>query len=285
MSHYNNHNYQNQQNNRNRNQRGYGDDMGRFNDFDMCKMMDEFDSPFDNMFSDFGFGGMGSIFGNAERMMQKMHEEMRMIGNMNDPNNRGIQLRSNSGNPGTFISKSYVSRVNYKDGKPQKEVYQSQAINQLGSDGRRIAERQEAYKNSNGLEKASHQRTLDGRGQKCIKQRNRNTGEQNEHNIYKDMQESDLENFNREYNDYRQKCGFQNNYRALGQMNNAMGRMIGNGRRNNQNAPLGLPSGNPDLQNFDNQPVTNEPNNNQPRWNTRRSRTNNINYNPHKYNH
>lgn len=262
--------------------------MGMMDDFDMANMMDDFDSPFD--FGGFGMRGMGDIFGNAERMMQRMHQQMeneiRMIGN--DSNNRGIQMRSSSGNPGTIISKSYVSRVNYRDGKPQQEVYQSQAINQIGSDGRNIAEKQEAYKNSSGIEKASHQRVLDGRGQKCIRQRNRNTGEQNEHNIYKEMQESDLDNFNKEYNDYRNKCGFQNNYKALGQMNNMMGRMIGNGRRGNQrgqnNQPLGLPSGNEDLNNNFNDMGSqgNKPglpsgaedvkdSNPAPRWNTRRS--------------
>ncbi len=127
---------------------------------------------------------------------------------------------SRGSNPGTFITKSYVSRVNYKDGQPHKEVYQSQSINQFGQDGHKIQEKQEAYKNSlTGIEKASHQRVLDDRGQKCIRQRNRNTGEQNEHNIYKGFEENELDNFNREYNDYRQKCNFQENYKALNNIN------------------------------------------------------------------
>ena len=248
----------------------YGNDNGRINrdpfyNFDMCAAMDDFDDPFDHMFGG-GFGGgfrMPNIFQEAERMMSHFNDQMRMIGDDQNPNQRGGQLMARGSNPGTFITKSYVSRVNYNNGQPEKEVYQSQSINQFGQDGHKIQEKQEAYKNSRtGVEKASHQRVLDDRGQKCIRQRNRNTGEQNEHNIYKGFEENDLESFNRDYNDYRQKSNFQENYKALNSINSRFNNMIGDGRRQrgsnpalpsgnnyqqrraNQPQPLGLPSGN-----------------------------------------
>lgn len=76
-----------------------------------------------------------------------------------------------SGGPGTFVSKSYVSTVKYdKDGKPQKEVFQSQAVSQMDESGKRLTEKQQAYKNSlTGLEKASHERKIDDKGIISIK--------------------------------------------------------------------------------------------------------------------
>ena len=223
----------------------YGRDNGRINrdpfyNFDMCAAMDEFDDPFEHMFG--GGFRMPNIFQDVERMMQ---ENMRMIGDAQNPNQRGGQLMARGNNPGTFITKSYVSRINYANGEPEKEVYQSQSINQFGQDGHKIQEKQEAYKNSrSGVDKASFQRQLDDKGVKCIRQRNRNTGEQNEHNIYKGFEENDLENFNRNYNDYRQKCNFQENYKALNSLNNRFNNMIGDGRRQSGNNPAALPSGN-----------------------------------------
>jgi hypothetical protein len=89
---------------------------------------------------------------------------------------------------------------------------------------------------------------LDDRGAKLIKQRNKNTGEQEEHNIFRGMNEGDLDNFNREYNDYRQKVGFERNYEMLNNMRRGGNRRLGNGNNGNYgnygNAPLALPSGN-----------------------------------------
>lgn len=108
-------------------------------------------------------------------------------------------MQSFGGNaPGTFVSKSYVSTVKMdKDGKPHKEVYQSQSISQTDQNGKKLTERQQAYKNSQtGLEKASHERKLDNKGRnriikghKIVKARNKGTGDQYEHNYYNGIQE------------------------------------------------------------------------------------------------
>ena len=72
--------------------------------------------------------------------------------------------------PGTFISKSYVSTTKVdKDGRPQKEVYQSHSISQTDEKGKRLTEHQKAYNNSlSGLQKASHERKIDDRGKKLL---------------------------------------------------------------------------------------------------------------------
>ena len=199
---------------------------------------DDFESPFEGMMGGFGFPNIGQLqqhlFGNFERAFGGMAGS---LGDGNEGQNRrqnqnreGLQ-RAGTNNfqqfismqgvgPGTVISKSYCSRVDYRDGQPHQECYQSQSINQIGKDGHKISEKQEAYKNSRtGVQKAAHQRILDDRGMKQIRQRNVNTGDQEEHNIFKGMKEDELENFNQNYNEYRNKIGFQKNYKYLNSMN------------------------------------------------------------------
>jgi len=120
-------------------------------------------------------------------------------------------------NNGTFISKSYVSKVKYdQNGQPHKETYHTQSISQTDKNGKRIKEKQQAYQNSKtGIQKAAHERMLDDRGHKVVKARNRNTGEDYEHTLYKGMKEDELDNFNNDYSDYRQKVNFDNNYKVL----------------------------------------------------------------------
>ena len=112
-----------------------------------------------------------------------------------------------------------LNKIDYSFCQPVKESYQSRAINKLVMMVKNFWE-QEDYKNSNGIQKATHQRILDDRGVKLIKQRNKNTSEQEEHNIFRGMKEGDLDNFNREYNDYRQKVGFERNYQMLNDIRN-----------------------------------------------------------------
>ena len=201
--------------------------------------IDDFSDPFDDMFSGFGFGrhNLGNLLGDMNNEFNNM--QVNLV-NGNNHNIRGA-------NKGTVISQSYISKVDYSSGQPVQESYQSRSIRQIGEDGHKISEKQEAYKNSNGIQKAAHQRLLDNRGAKLIKQRNKNTGEQEEHNIFRGMNEEDLDNFNKEYNDYRQKVGFEKNYQLMNNMRGNNNR-IGNGYNNgNRGQPMALPSG----ENFD----------------------------------
>jgi hypothetical protein len=119
--------------------------------------------------------------------------------------------------PGSFIQKSYVSTMKYdKDGKPVRETYQAQSIRQTDKDGRRIQESQQAYQNTKtGIEKASHERLFNEKGHKIVKARNKLAGEEYEHNYFKGMNEGDLGQFDNEYNDYRRKVNFGQNYKML----------------------------------------------------------------------
>lgn len=97
--------------------------------------------------------------------------------------------------PGTVIKKSYVSSVSYgSDGKPHRESYQSQSVKQVDKEGHKIQEKQMAYKNTkSGIERASHQKMLDTKGHRIVRERNRNTGEEQEHNIYRGFNEGMIE--------------------------------------------------------------------------------------------
>ena len=240
-----NHNQHNnfQNENQNRNQRAFNRNrspdffMNNFN-FDI---REDFDDPFDNFMQGFNFPNFNQlhnqIFGNFQNMINNMLPIRNERNENQKNNNNNFNAMFNMQNfPGTMISKSYCSKVDYRDGKPHQECYQSQSINQFNQ-GHRISEKQEAYKNDlTGIQKAAHQRLLDDKGTKQIRQRNVNTGEQEEHNIYKGMKEDELESFNQNYNDFRNKIGFQNNYKYLNALNNRRGNQnnqLGDGRRNN----------------------------------------------------
>ena len=197
---------------------------------------EDFDAPFEGLMGGLGFPNFTQLhqrlFGNMERMFQGMDRQLGDGEEGMRHNQNRVDLQRRGGNnfqgffsmqgvgPGTVISKSYCSRVDYRDGQPHQECYQSQSINQIGQDGHKISEKQEAYKNSRtGIQKAAHQRVLDDKGLKQIRQRNINTGAQEEHNIYKGMKEDELDNFNQNYNDYRNKIGFQKNYKYLNALN------------------------------------------------------------------
>lgn len=250
----NNNNYQNPRHNNNHNnfRDPFGmmdDDDDDFRGFGGFGIHEDFDDPFEHMMmGGFGFPSISQIHQRLLGQMNPNNDDIR------HNNNTGIQ-QSGGGNrfqsffsmqgtgPGTVITKSYSSKIDYRDGQPHQECYQSQSINQIGSDGHKISEKQEAYKNSRtGVQKAAHQRVFDDKGMKQIRQRNINTGEQEEHNIFKGMREDELNDFNKNYNDYRNKIGFQKNYKYLNQMNpykrGKSQNYIGNGNhRQRQQAP------------------------------------------------
>jgi hypothetical protein len=237
----------------------FGMGMGMDSDDFGFGIHEEFEDPFEGIMGEFGFPNIAQmhqrLFGNIERAFQGMGGQLGDGGKgenyRSNPNRGGLQ-RAGTNNfqsffsmqgvgPGTVISKSYCSKVDYRDGQPHQECYQSQSINQIGQDGHKISEKQEAYKNSRtGVQKAAHQRILDDKGMKQIRQRNVNTGTQEEHNIFKGMREDEMDNFNQNYNDYRSKIGFQKNYKYLNSLNpykrgksqNYLGN--GNPRRNPQ---------------------------------------------------
>ena len=218
----------------------FGMDSDEDDQDDFFGIDDDFKDPFEDMMLGRGFGFPNieelhnRLFGRFNRHLELGEEEDDEESpkrRKNKDGRRGLQRRGMNNfhefmsmegmgpETGTVISKSYCSRIDYRDGQPHEECYQSQSINQI-KDGHKISEKQEAYKNSRtGVQKAAHQRILDDKGTKQIRQRNVNTGDQEEHNIFKGMREDELDDFNEKYNDYRQKTGFQNQYKYLDSMN------------------------------------------------------------------
>ena len=111
------------------------------------------------------------------------------------------------GNTDNLITKSTYTKIEYEDGKPiNEEYYQSESVNRKDKKGHNIAEKKEKYKNEKeGIEKISHQRLMDGKGTKVIKKINLNSGDKEEHNIYKGIKEKNVKEFNKKYNDYKAK--------------------------------------------------------------------------------
>ena len=126
----------------------------------------------------FGFSNFGSFGGFGNNMMMEF----------NSMNSGGM------GGKGTCISKSYVSSVQYdKDGKPQRQEFSSQAIDQIGKDGTKISEKKSIYKDSEkGVKKASNQRTLNDVGHKIVKTKDYKTMNESENHYYKGFNESKL---------------------------------------------------------------------------------------------
>ena len=173
---------------------------------------DEFYDPFNNMEQK-----MFKDFKNSLRQFDLLSEENQ---HPREKEPKEQEQRVEKNNNGTYISQVYCSSYNNVNGQPHQECYQSQSIKQV-NDGHDISEAREAYKNSDGVMKSAYQRNLDKKGARFIKEKNTKTGKHNQHKILKGMKENEIEEFNKQYNDYSNKCGFKKNYKALNHFGNA----------------------------------------------------------------
>ena len=115
-------------------------------------------------------------------------------------------------NNGTYYSKVYTCSYNNLNGK--EESYSSQTIKQ-SNNGHNIAETKENYKNSDGVCKSAYQRDLDNKTTRFIKEKNIKTGEHNQKKVVKGLEENEINDFNKAYNDYCKKCGFKKNFHRI----------------------------------------------------------------------
>ena len=111
-------------------------------------------------------------------------------------------------------SKIYCSTYNNVNGEPHEENYTSQSIKQINNE-HNISETKELYKNSNGIQKTAYQRGLDGKTTRFIKEKNIKTGKNNEKKVIKGIEENEIKDFNKEYNNYSKKFGFRKNIHDL----------------------------------------------------------------------
>ena len=109
---------------------------------------------------------------------------------------------------GTFYSKVYYTSYNNLNGKQNQENYQSQSIKQINN-GHNISETKESYKNSDGIEKTAYQRGLDDKTTRFIKEKNIKTGKKDQHKIIKGIEENEIKDFNKEYDEFSKKFGFR----------------------------------------------------------------------------
>ena len=107
----------------------------------------------------------------------------------------------------SYISKEYT--CSYKNINGKEESYTSQAIKQ-SNNNHSISEIKENYKNSNGICKSAYQRGLDDKTTRFIKEKNIKTGEHNQKKVIKGLEENEINDFNKAYNIYCKKCGFNN---------------------------------------------------------------------------
>ena len=105
-----------------------------------------------------------------------------------------------------ILSKIYKCSYNNINGKEEK--YTSESINQKNKE-HNISEIKETYKNSNGIYKSSYQRGLDDKITRYIKEKNMKTGKKNQKKIIKGIEENEINDFNKTYNDYCKQCGFK----------------------------------------------------------------------------
>ena len=77
------------------------------------------------------------------------------------------------------------------------------------NNGHNISETKEAYKNSDGVEKSAYQRGLDDKTARFIKEKNIKTGKKEQHKVVKGIEENDIKDFNKEYDEFSKKCGFR----------------------------------------------------------------------------
>ena len=164
-----------------------------FEDFHM-DIKDDFTDPMDNMFGiDNMEQRMLSNFKNVFNDFGLLSDEQQHPRNTNE-NEQVPRNEENALNNGTVFSKVYCSSYNNLNGEPHQECYQSQSIKQMN--------------NGHNISEAS-------KGARFIKEKNTKTGVHNQHKILKGLKENEIDNFNKEYNNYSKKCGFEKNYKAL----------------------------------------------------------------------
>jgi len=84
------------------------------------------------------------------------------------------------------------------DGKPVKETYKTRAHGATGK-GNKVVDRHQMYENTGtGMQKASHERMLNDKGRKVIKERIGNNINKYDH--FKGMAISDADHFDSDWN-------------------------------------------------------------------------------------
>lgn len=141
----------------------------------------------DPFFADSGFGRM-------DQMMNNMRKQMKQMMNTDHMGSIG----GGSGGNGHFVQQTFVSSTKMDaNGRPIQEKYQNKVAGAIGN-GNKVIERQQLYDNSaTGLQKASHERMLNDKGRKVVRER---IGDQmNSHDHYRNMREEESHQFDQQW--------------------------------------------------------------------------------------
>ena len=185
-------------------------------------ILDDIYDPFDDLFGfeNKMFKSFENIFNDIDLLSEKPKKEEKIPEKVEkmeeEPKEEEIKTKIEEPkeeekkplNEGTFYSKVYYTSYNNLNGKQNQEKYQSQSIKQINN-GHNISETKESYKNSDGIEKTAYQRGLDDKAAKFIKEKNIKTGKKDQHKIIKGIEENEIKDFNKEYNEFSKKFGFR----------------------------------------------------------------------------
>ena len=141
---------------------------------------------------------------------EKMDEEEEINTNIKKEEEINTNTKPKEENKGAIYSKVY--RYNNINGK--EERYTSQSIKQINNE-HNISEIKEIYNNSDGIYKSAYQRGLDDKTTRFIKEKNIKTGKKNQKKIIKGLEENELNDFNKTYNDYCKQCGFKKHFKEF----------------------------------------------------------------------
>ncbi len=102
--------------------------------------------------------------------------------------------KTTNGDHTEYSSKAYKNKVNY-DGsgnQPHREFFTNKTAG-VFDNGHKMEESQSSYQNnSTGEYKAAHQRKLDDKGVRLIKEKNFKTGDENSDSVYKGFDEGNI---------------------------------------------------------------------------------------------
>ena len=185
-------------------------------------ILDDIYDPFDDLFGfeNKMFKSFENIFNDIDLLSEKPKKEEKIPEKVEkmeeEPKEEEIKTKIEEPkeeekkqlNEGTFYSKVYYTSYNNLNGKQNQEKYQSQSIKQINN-GHNISETKESYKNSDGIEKTAYQRGLDDKTTRFIKEKNIKTGKKDQHKIIKGIEENEIKDFNKEYNEFSKKFGFR----------------------------------------------------------------------------
>jgi hypothetical protein len=147
------------------------------------------------------FGSMGGGFGGFGNIMQRFDDMTRDMGGMHSigqGGGTGGAMRAMPGGNGQYATQSFcMSSHMGPDGKMHTERYSSSDV---GNRDQKIREGQQAYSNSTtGKEKMGLERQLGERSRKMVKERDRNTNEERSTEMFRGMDESHTQNFDRDF--------------------------------------------------------------------------------------